>query len=114
MNTVYVDSSRYQKLPLQATVKLKDRRTGEVATKDVNGTTITKQEIVFFMIDRLTGESGVIKVTILADETPVITPGEPVEIDGLRAMYWEIGGKSGLSYSADGIRPVTAREQKAG
>jgi len=53
------------------------------------------------------GEAQVIRVGVPGD--PKVAQGEPVQVEGLSALPYEVEGKSGVSFRAVSIRPVGQR-----
>jgi hypothetical protein len=51
------------------------------------------------------GSASVLPVKV-AGTPPVVHPGMAVELSGLAARSWEIGGRHGVSWSAASIRPA--------
>ena len=48
----------------------------------------------------------IVKVTVAGE--PKLTSGAPVTVSGLTANYWAMGDRSGLSFRAAKVEPVTA------
>ena len=44
----------------------------------------------------------------IAGEPKGISTGQPLRVEGLRAQYWEIEGRSGISFRADRLEPAGA------
>jgi hypothetical protein len=88
--------------------KLKDRRSGEVATDAVTGETLMTVGVVYIE----GGESSLIKVTVPErGVTEGLAVGAPVSLVGLVARPWEstFNGQQrhGIAYRAEVVAPAT-------
>ena len=52
-------------------------------------------------------DAEVIKVRITSEKSPEVRPMTPVTFEGLSAFYWQMGDRSGISLSAEAVKPVT-------
>lgn len=95
-----LDLSGCTVIGLEANAKVANRQTGEVAT-DSEGR--TKWAVSVFVSEPGTGDSGAVKVTVPSSVPIEVTPGQPLTLVNPRAMYWETGGRSGMSWSADAV-----------
>jgi hypothetical protein len=50
----------------------------------------------------------VLKVKVPGEPKGIVR-GTPVKLTGVVATYWELSGRSGVSFSAERIEPVSAR-----
>lgn len=61
-----------------------------------------------WVVEVLVGVDGrheVVNVNVTEPVVPVLPEGE-LEVQGLRAMFWENGDRSGISFLADGLAAV--------
>lgn len=52
-------------------------------------------------------DAEVIKIKIAAEKAPEVRPMTPVSFPGLQAFFWEMNGRSGISLSADEVKPLS-------
>ena len=95
-----VDLAGCTVIGLEAVPKIANRQTGEVAI-DAEGR--TKWAVSAFVSDPASEDSGAVRVTVPSSVPITITPGQPLTLINPRVMHWETGGRSGMSWSADGI-----------
>jgi hypothetical protein len=87
--------------------KVKDRRTGEIATDPVTGEVLATVGVVYIE----DGESSLIKVTVpQSGVSEGLTLGAPVSLPGLVARPWEstFNGRDrhGIAFRATAVMPM--------
>lgn len=80
-----------------------DRETGVVRTDRESGRELWQVQVA--ALDESGGE--VLSVSV-AGQPSSLTVGQPVAIDGLVAIPWSMGERSGVAYRAEGIRAADA------
>ncbi|SMY00839.1 hypothetical protein BSP109_03239 [Brevibacterium sp. Mu109] len=85
---------------LEATPKVADRTTGELAT-DADGR--TKWSVSVFVSDPATKDSGAVKVTVPSSTPIALSAGDPLVLVNPRVLHWEVGNRSGMAWSADAV-----------
>lgn len=80
-----------------------DRETGAVRTDRDSG-----RELWQVQVAALDESGGEVLVVSVAGQPAPLTVGLPVAIDGLVAIPWSMGERSGVAYRAEGIRAVDA------
>ncbi len=72
--------------------------------KNADGVLLTDVEIAFGPLDG--GPASVVRVRVAGEVDRRISPGTPVTITGLRGRSWEMGGRHGVAFSADMVKPA--------
>ncbi len=104
-----IDTSRLQFLvvapaePLRQYEEGKPRETWAPRT-DANGEVLWRVQLVAIG----DGEAEIMRVAVPGD--PNVPQGETVRVDGMTAQPWEMEGRSGMAFRAQGIRPTGRRE----
>ncbi|MGW5124793.1 SCO3933 family regulatory protein [Streptomyces sp. NPDC004069] len=115
MRQIPVDTSDATAMVAQAPEpKIRDRRTGEVATDAETGATLMTVSVMF----ALRGEVEILNVTVpetgISDELPM---GTPVALTGLIARPWEneFNGQKrhGIAFRAVAVTSLTAAASQA-
>jgi hypothetical protein len=103
-----IDTSRLKFLVVAPAEPLRQYEEGKpreswAPRTDVNGEVLWRVQLVALG----DGEAEIIRVAVAGD--PKVGQGEMVAIDGLTAQAWELDGRSGMAFRAQGVHSPAAR-----
>ena len=119
MQSIPVDVSRMVFLAVEAPrPKLRDRRTGQVAT-DRDGHPVTAIRCACVPADEASEDDAALEVIQTIAQVPAIKRGTPVQVNGLTARPYAFKDergefKSGMTFWADSITPAGPAQQRPG
>jgi hypothetical protein len=103
-----IDTSRLKFLVVAPAEPLRQYEEGKpreawAPRTDVNGEVLWRVQLVALG----DGEAEIIRVAVAGD--PKVSQGEMVAVDGLTAQAWELDGRSGMAFRAQGVHSPAAR-----